>query len=76
MLSVGSFRKTDKANSISFQNTLYSLYDDKYNRVSFKEKSAILVLKTLHGKIVAKYMGNTLILEKTTLQYLTGSQKE
>ncbi|MCK5867350.1 MAG: hypothetical protein KAG14_03045 [Mycoplasmataceae bacterium] len=29
LLSVRSFRKTDKANSISFQNTLYSLYDDK-----------------------------------------------
>ena len=65
LLSIRTFRKTDKANSISYNNILYSLYDQNNNRVSFKEKSAILILKDLSNNISAKYLGETLKLIET-----------
>lgn len=76
LLSIRSFRITDKANSISYKNQLLSLYDREGNRVSFKEKSPILILETLDNRTIAKYMGNELILKPTDYQYMTGSQKE
>ena len=57
LLAIRSYRKTDKANAISYKNALFSMDDKNNNRISFDEKSAILILKTLNGKRQAKYMG-------------------
>ena len=76
LLAIRSYRKTDKANAISYKNTLYSMDDKNNNRVSFNEKSAILMLETLNGKRQAKYMGKSLNLKPTDYKFLTSSQKE
>lgn len=76
LLSIRTFRKTDKANSIGYNNDLYSLYDQNMNKVAFKEKSAIQVLKSLDNVISANYMGMKLIMKKTSYVDLTRSQQD
>ncbi len=76
LLSIRSFRKTDKANSISYKNELLSLYDKNNNRLAFKEKSVILILETLNGQRIGRYLGEQIKLKPTDFKYLTGSQKE
>jgi len=76
LLSIRTFKKIDKANSFSFKSELWSLYDENKNRLSFKEKSAILILETLNGEVIAKYYGETMVMKKTDYKYFTGSQKE
>lgn len=76
ILSIRTFRKTDKGNSISYNNTLYSLYNLKDKRLEFKEKSAILILKTFDNKLIAKFHNEKIKLVETNFDNFTYSQKE
>ena len=76
LLSIRTFRKTDKGNSISYKNTLYSLYNLNNQRLQFKEKSAILILKTFNNQIIAKFHNEKIKLVKTKFDNFTHSQKE
>ena len=75
LLSIRTFRKTDKGNSISYKNTLYSLYNSNNQRLQFK-KSAILILKTFNNQIIAKFHNEKIKLVKTKFDNFTHSQKE